>query len=98
MLVLVIFALGVPWYISLVLVTFLAVTMFVPVKFVHPVRTERWRNVTLPMALAWTFFAGWAAWVNFHPESWAQWGLVITSGYLVLAGLAQQVLYDGKDL
>ncbi|MEQ6201490.1 CDP-alcohol phosphatidyltransferase family protein [Sulfitobacter sp. HNIBRBA2951] len=98
MLVLVIFALHIPWYISLVLVTFLSITMFVPLKFVHPVRTERWRVVTLPMALAWTFFAGWAAWVNFHPESWAAWGLVITSIYLLFAGIAQQIMYDGRDL
>jgi phosphatidylcholine synthase len=98
MLVLVIFALGVPWYISLILVTFLAITMFVPLKFVHPVRTERWRSVTLPMALAWTVFAGWAAWVNFHPDSWAQWGLVVTSIYLLFAGIAQQILYDGRDI
>jgi phosphatidylcholine synthase len=98
MLVLVIFALHIPWYISLVLVTFLSITMFVPLKFVHPVRTERWRVVTLPMALAWTFFAGWAAWVNFHPESWAAWGLVVTSIYLLFAGIAQQIMYDGRDL
>ena len=98
MLVLVIFALNIPWYISLVLVTFLAITMFVPLKFVHPVRTERWRAITLPMALSWTFFAGWAAWVNFHPESWAAWGLVVTSIYLLFAGIFQQILYDGRDL
>ncbi|WP_298857911.1 CDP-alcohol phosphatidyltransferase family protein [uncultured Sulfitobacter sp.] len=98
MLVLVIFALNIPWYISLVLVTFLAITMFVPLKFVHPVRTERWRMITLPMALAWTFFAGWAAWVNFHPESWAAWGLVVTSIYLLFAGIAQQIMYDGRNI
>ena len=87
MLVLVIFALNIPWYISLVLVTFLAITMFVPLKFVHPVRTDRWRIVTLPMALAWTFFAGWAAW-----------GLVVTSIYLLFAGIAQQIMYDGRNI
>ena len=98
MLVLVIFALGIPWYISLVLVTILSIAMFVPVKFVHPVRTERWRLVTLPMALAWTFFAGWAAWIDFDPNSWAAWGLVVTSVYLLLAGAVQQALYDGRDI
>jgi phosphatidylcholine synthase len=91
MVVLVIFALEPNFWISLVLVSVLAVTMFVPLKFVHPVRTERWRMVTLPIAVAWTFFAGWAAWVDFHPESWAHWGLVTTSLYLVFAGVAQQV-------
>lgn len=92
MVALVVFALNPNFWIILVLVAALAVTMFVPLKFVHPVRTERWRIVTLPMALAWTFFAGWAAWVDFYPESWAHWGLVITSIYLLFAGIAQQVL------
>ncbi|WP_147108592.1 phosphatidylcholine/phosphatidylserine synthase [Tateyamaria sp. syn59] len=91
MVVLVIFALEPTFWASLALVTVLAVGMFLPVKFIHPVRTERWRWFSLPMALAWTFFAGWAAWVDFHPESWAHWGLVITSLYLLFAGIAQQL-------
>ena len=92
MLVLVIFALEPNFWVSLALVTILAVAMFLPLKFVHPVRTERWRAVTLPVAIAWTFFAGWAAWVDFHAESWAHWGLVITSVYLLGAGVAQQAI------
>ncbi|QJF50520.1 CDP-alcohol phosphatidyltransferase family protein [Roseobacter ponti] len=92
MLVLVIFALEPNFWVSLTLVSALALAMFLPLKFVHPVRTERWRAITLPMALAWTFFAGWAAWVDFHPESWAHWGLIITSIYLVFAGVAQQII------
>ena len=93
MLVLVLFALSPHWAVSLVLVALLAAAMFLPVKFVHPVRTERWRFITLPMALAWTGFAGWAAWVDFDPDSWAHYGLIVTSVYLVGAGAAQQVLY-----
>ncbi|WP_415922798.1 CDP-alcohol phosphatidyltransferase family protein [Tateyamaria sp. SN6-1] len=92
MVVLVIFALEPNFWVSLGLVTVLAVAMFLPLKFVHPVRTERWRTLTLPMALAWTGFAAWAAWVDFHPESWAHWGLVVTSLYLVMAGIAQQIV------
>ncbi len=96
MLVLVIFALQPNFWVSLVLVGSLAIAMFLPLKFVHPVRTQRWRPVTLPMALAWTFFAGWAAWVDFDPESWAHWGLVGTSVYLLCAGVAQQILPEDK--
>ncbi|MEP1536800.1 MAG: CDP-alcohol phosphatidyltransferase family protein [Paracoccaceae bacterium] len=92
MVVLVIFALEPNFWISLALVTTLAIGMFLPLKFIHPVRTERWRNVSLPVALAWTFFAGWAAWVDFHPESWAHWGLILTSLYLLFAGVAQQMM------
>ena len=96
MVVLVLFALQPPWWICLVVVVLLSIGMFTPVKFVHPVRTERWRLVTLPVAVAWVFFAGWAAWVNFHPESWAHWGLMLSSIYLMVAGGVQQLIH-GKD-
>ena len=92
MVVLVIFALEPNFWVSFVIVASLAVAMFLPLKFIHPVRTERWRWLSLPMALAWTFFAGWAAWVDFHPESWAHWGLVVTTLYLLFAGIAQQLI------
>ncbi|MCV6586816.1 MAG: CDP-alcohol phosphatidyltransferase family protein [Marinibacterium sp.] len=92
MVVLVIFALEPNFWVSLALVSALAVAMFLPLKFIHPVRTARWRTLSLPMAIAWTIFAGWAAWVGFHPESWAHWGLVVTSLYLLSAGIAQQLI------
>lgn len=92
MLVLVLFALQPNFWVILALVSLLAVAMFLPLKFIHPVRTERWRALSLPIAVAWTFFAGWAAWVDFHPQSWAHWGLVVTSVYLLFAGIAQQLL------
>ncbi len=93
MVVIVIFAVEPNFWVSLSVVTMLAFAMFLPIKFVHPVRTERWRFVTLPTAIGWTFFAVWAASVNFHPESWAHWGLVPTSLYLVSAGCLQQLIY-----
>lgn len=92
MMVIVMFALSPNFWIILAVTVVLSAAMFAPIKFVHPVRTERWRNVTLPMALAWTFFAGWAAWVDFPPQSWAHWGLIVTSVYLISAGALQQVL------
>lgn len=96
MVVIVLFALNPNFWVITALVTILAVAMFLPVKFVHPIRTARWRPVTLPMALGWTFFAGWAAWVDFDPQSWAHWGLVVTSVYLLAAGGVQQLIH-GPD-
>lgn len=96
MLVLVLFALSPNFWIILILVAALAVAMFLPLKFVHPVRTKRWRWLSLPLSLCWIFFAGWAAWVDFHPQSWAHWGLVITSVYLVSAGIVQQLIPAAK--
>ncbi|UWQ11449.1 CDP-alcohol phosphatidyltransferase family protein [Aliiroseovarius crassostreae] len=92
MLIIVLFATEPSFWLMLGLVVTLAIAMFFPLKFIHPTRTKRWRTVSLPVALAWTFFAGWAAWVEFHPESWAHWGLVLTSIYLLGAGIAQQII------
>ena len=96
MVVLVLFAIKPDFWISLIIVLALAVAMLLPIKFVHPFRTERWRAVTLPVAFAWTFFAIWAAWVDFDPQSWAHWGLILTTLWLMLAGVTQQVIYKEK--
>ncbi|MCP3972797.1 MAG: phosphatidylcholine synthase [Rhodobacteraceae bacterium] len=92
MVVIVLFALEPNFWAILGIVVVLTVAMFLQLKFIHPVRTDRWRPVSLPIALAWTFFAGWAAWVDFHPQSWAHWGLIVTSVYLTFAGIAQQLI------
>jgi len=95
MVVLVLFAVQPSQSVILGIVVALTVAMFTNLKFVHPVRTERWRSVTLPMAGAWVIFAGWAALADFHANSWAHWGLVITSVYLCCAGIAQQIVPQG---
>ena len=91
MAVIVLFAARPDFWIVFGIVVLLAVAMFYPVKFIHPVRTERWRMISLPVTFLWTAFAGWAAWLNFHSESWAIWGLLVTSAYLLLAGALQQL-------
>ena len=91
MVVIVLFATSPNFWVTLGIVVALAVAMFTPLKFIHPVRTERWRALSLPVAMAWTGFAGWAAWEEFHPGSWAQWGIVATSAYLLFAGILQQI-------
>lgn len=96
MVVLVLFAIKPDFWLSLAIVLILAVTMLMPIKFVHPFRTERWRAITLPMAFAWTLFAIWAAWVDFDPQSLAHWGLIVTTAWLMLAGVAQQIIYREK--
>lgn len=92
MVVLVIFALQPPQWITLSVVILLTVAMFTNLKFIHPTRTPRWTALNIGMSLGWTVFAGWAAWVDFYPNSWAHWGLVVTSVYLTLAGIAQQIV------
>lgn len=92
MVVIVLFALSPNFWFILTLVTLIAISMFLPLKFIHPIRTRKWRFLTLSIALSWIFFAVWAALVDFHSESWAHWGLLLTSAYLLLAGIVQQTL------
>lgn len=92
MVVLVLFAIWPSYWVTLGVVLALAVAMFFPLKFIHPTRTRRWRPLSLTMALLWTAFAARAAWVNFDEGSWAHWGLVVTSVYLMFAGIAQQII------
>jgi phosphatidylcholine synthase len=96
MVVLVLFATKPGWEVSLAITVVLAIAMFFPVKFVHPVRTKRWRALSLPMALAWTGLAGWCAAANFDAGPISHAGLTITSLYLVFAGIAQQIV-PAKD-
>ncbi len=56
MVVLVLFATDPHWTVILLIVVTLTVAMFLPIRFVHPVRTERWRAISLrrwPGALSW---------------------------------------------
>jgi len=92
MFVLVMFALQPGYWTILAFVIALTVAMFTNLKFIHPTRTERWHWASLPMALGWTVFAGWATWVDFYANSWAHWGLIVTSLYLCFAGIAQQII------
>ena len=92
MVVIVLFALSPNFWVILTLVSLISLSMFLPLKFIHPVRTERWRWISLPVALAWVFFAGWAAWVDFHPQSWAHWGLLSSTIYLLFSGIVQQII------
>ncbi len=96
MVILIIFALNPNHWLTLGAVTVLTVTMLVPLKFIHPVRTERWRWISLPIAILWIGFAAFAAWKDFAQPEWVTMGLVITSAYLLGAGIVQQLLPGEK--
>ena len=87
----VIFATHPNFYIILALVIILAASMFFPLKFIHPVRTERWRNISLPIALIWTVLAGICAWTNFEAGPVVTSALGLTSIYLLGVGIVQQL-------
>lgn len=91
MVVLVFFATEPPWPVMVGVIAALTAAMFVPLKFIHPVRTARWRGLSLPMAGLWVLLALLATLTNFALPSWAELLLVAVSLYLLFAGIAQQV-------
>jgi phosphatidylcholine synthase len=92
MVVLVLFATQPGEMVILLVVILLTVAMFTNLKFIHPVRTSRWYEISLGVCIAWIVLAGWAAWWDFNEGPIAKWLLVLTSLYLVLAGIAQQII------
>lgn len=96
MVALVAFATQPDFWLLLPAVLILAATMFVRVKFVHPVRTARWRPLTLTMTLAWLASAVWVAWADFAQPAPVTWLLAATSAYLLGVGVVQQAT-DKRD-
>ncbi len=96
MVVLVLFAEKPHQWVVLLVVVLLTLAMFLNLKFVHPTRTKRWREVTLPVSILWVVMAGWAAWYNFHIGPLAHWLLGLSSLYLCLAGILQQIFPERR--
>ncbi|NYS24252.1 CDP-alcohol phosphatidyltransferase family protein [Rhodobacteraceae bacterium 2376] len=92
----VIFATQPGFWLILLIVGLLAVSMFTQLKFIHPVRTERWRSLSLPVALVWTALAAWAAWADFAQPAAVTWGLIVTTLYLALVGIVQQMFPERR--
>jgi len=77
------------WMTSATIVV-LALAQFTWLKFVHPVRTERWRMATLPVTLLWVVLGGWSVWAEFEPPQAVKLGLLATSLWLLFVGIAMQ--------
>jgi len=92
MVVLVLFAIDFGGWAAMFMIIGISIAQFFGLKFVHPVRTERWRAISLPAMLAWGGFATVVAWTHFTGPGWAQVGLAATSIYLLVAGIVQQVV------
>ncbi len=93
MVVIVFFAFEPHWIMMTAIVCLLSGLQFVSVKFVHPVRTRRWRWLSLPAIVIWGLSAIGAAWYDFTniPQLFLA-GLLVTSLYLLSAGAAQQLM------
>jgi phosphatidylcholine synthase len=94
MVVLVCFALTPPPWVILAVVALLALAQFFPLKFIHPVRTERLHRLSLGVTLLWCGFALWTMFADFRTPPLAAAGLIVTSLYLMLVGLFIQFVLE----
>lgn len=91
MVVLALLVIAPPWWVTLGLVIVLTAAMFLQLKFVHPVRTARWRALSLSVAVLWTAGIAFAAWTDFASNPVLTALVAATSVYLLVAGVAQQI-------
>ena len=92
MVALAVFILTPPPWLTLAFAVALSVAMFLPLRFVHPVRTAMWRPVTLGLTAAWMGLATWATFRAFDLPGWGDALFGAATVWLLLAGLAQQLL------
>ncbi len=81
-----------PVWATLGLIVTFAAAQFTGLKFIHPVRTVRWRTVNLPVCLIWVALAGWSVWDAFDPPGAVKLGLLAASLWILLVGIVMQAL------
>jgi len=91
MVVLVLFATKPGFGVMIGVIIVLALAQFFSLKFVHPLRTERWRPLSLLMIFLWVGAAIWTGWLDFDAPVLAQAILLGSSTYLLFAGIIQQL-------
>jgi len=79
-----------PAVVMAVTVTLAALT-FLPVRFIHPVRVERWRPLTLAIAIVWFIVATWIVAADFDVSPVLQGVLLAASLYIFSVGAVQQI-------
>lgn len=80
-----------PWLI-LSMVALCTILTFLPIYFVHPVRTKQWRILTLVVLAVWTGAIAWSVILNFQVDTILTAVITATSLYLLCVGAVQQLL------
>jgi phosphatidylcholine synthase len=75
-----------PWIAALSIAVFVALT-FVPIEFVHPLRVQRWRVLTITLMGAWALLAATVVFDNLSPAPWVTTGLSVIGLYFLLIGI-----------
>ncbi|MCX5493963.1 phosphatidylcholine/phosphatidylserine synthase [Kaistia dalseonensis] len=79
-----------PPLVSAAIILAFAVLSFAPVEFVHPVRVQKLRPVTLAVTLAWAIFSLLSVFASLEPGALVLAGLGATTVYLTVIGAVLQ--------
>jgi phosphatidylcholine synthase len=90
------FALGLPPFVSLAIVLILVLLTFVPILSVHPFRVARLRPLTCLLTLVWAGAASVAIANPFPSPFWVQVLLIVTCAYFASVGLLRS-LRDAQE-
>lgn len=85
-----------PVWVTIAIILILAGAQFTGLKFIHPMRTARWRPLNLAVLFLWVMLAGWSAWENFDPPQTVRYGLLAASVWLLSIGIVMQVVSDNR--
>jgi len=81
-----------PPEVTTAVVLILAILTFMPVNFVHPIRVEKWRNVTLAVMAVWLIAGFWLLATDFTAPDFVKLILLAASLYLLCVSGVQQLL------
>jgi phosphatidylcholine synthase len=81
------FVFRLPWVINAAAMLIAAALMFAPVVFVHPLRVEKLRLLTIAATIAWFVFAAIAIFERLDADLWAKAGLIATAAYFLVLPL-----------
>jgi phosphatidylcholine synthase len=88
---LVLFVVTPPAWVTGIVILLLGLAQFTDVKFIHPVRTKRWRRLNLAVFIAWFLLAASSVIEQFDPPAFQRWALLATSFWLLFAGMLMRV-------
>ncbi len=81
-----------PAWVTGLLVLLLGLGQFTSLRFIHPVRTRRWRVFNLVVLGLWLVLAALGVAADFAPQPLVHWLLVATSLWLLGAGILMQLI------
>lgn len=81
------FVLAPPPWIGALGLSVLVVLTFLPFRFVHPVRVQRYRKLNIALLVLWSVLALIALWQQLDPDPWVVGGLSAIAVYFLAFGL-----------